>query len=300
MMKKTLTALALAMSGLVAQAQNDLIMSQYVHNRYALNAAFGGARECLSMAASYRKQWTGIENTPQSMLLTAHTSLKKEQITLGAEIFNQTIHQSSNSGAMLSIGYRVRTADKQWLSFALQPGLALRSTDWTKVHTIDPDDIFSENVSATNPLLGFGVAWYGPKFFAGVSTTSLFVADDFEADGGFAPDKAQYIATAGILLGSGDVQVQPSVMASYQKPLGTKADITASAIYKDFVWVTAGYRTTKELTIGAAVQALPQLRVAYSYDYTSGDMKGYSTGSHEICIHYDMIFRTRNVGPRFF
>lgn len=300
-MRKTLLILGMLTSAFCAMAQNDLIMSQYLHNRYAINPAFGGSHECFSLFGSYRKQWAGIENTPQSMLFALHTPLKRENIALGLQVFNQSIHQSSSSGALLSLGYRVRTDNKQWLTFSLQPGVALRSTNWTKVRTAEAgDEVFGENVSKTNPLLGFGAAWYGPQHFVGASVVSFFVADDFANDGSFSPDNATYILTGGYLFGNNQFSIQPSALLSYQQEQGVRADGTASFIFSNMVWVSAGYRTTGEITAGAAVQALPQLKVAYSYDYNSGNLRGQTSGSHEVSLQFDLIFKTDNVGPRFF
>lgn len=303
MKRLALILLLVVSASTILQAQNDLIVSQYLHNRFAINPAFAGCREGLTVFGSFRKQWSGIANTPTSELITAHMPLKKENIVLGVSLYNQNILQSMNSGALLTIGYRARVGERTWLSFALQPGASMRNTDWTKVNTMeDGDDIFDEKESSIAPLLGFGVSIYNRQFFAGVSVSSLMVSDDFEQrESKFDPANATYIATAGYMFKlSDDFKLQPSVMASYNQLTELTADATLSAVFNNFIWANVGYRTTDEAIAGVAVQALPQLRVGYSYDFNFGDLNGFNSGSHEITLQYDFVYKVKTIGPRFF
>ena len=152
------------------------------------------------------------------------------------------------------------------------------------------------------PLLGFGMSWYGRSHFLGVSTTSLLVSNDFyDHDSKFAPDSANYIFTGGYMFDVTDrFQLQPSTLISFRKGNDTAIDGTLTAIYNDFIWVDAGYRTTDELTFGAAVQVNPQLRIAYNFDLSIGDLNGVHYGSHEISIQYDFVYRVKTVSPKFF
>lgn len=284
-------------------AQNDLIVSQYIHNRFAINPAFAGCREGLSLFGSFRKQWSGIKKSPMSELITAHMPLKRENIVLGLSLYNQNIHQSMNAGVLATIGYRARVGERTWLSFALQPGVSMCSTDWSKVLTIDEGDIvFEEKESSISPLLGFGVALYNKNLFAGLSVNSLMVSDDFEQrQGKFDPANSTYILTSGYLFKAGDdFKFQPSAMLSYDKKNSVTADVTLTAIFNNLIWANIAYRTTDDAIAGVAVQALPQLKVAYSYDFNFGDLNGYNSGSHEISLQYDLVYKVKTVGPRFF
>ncbi|MCQ2203991.1 MAG: PorP/SprF family type IX secretion system membrane protein [Bacteroidales bacterium] len=306
-MKKLISTILLVVLALFAntsnaKAQNDLIVGQYIHNQFAINPAFAGSREGLTFFGSWRKQWTGIENTPTSILFSCHTPLKKENIIIGLQGWNQQIHQASNTGIELALGYRFNVAKNTWVGLALLPGVSIRSTDWTKVKLIDEgDDVFAENTSNTTPLLGFGASVYNQRFFFGLSATSLFISDEFDrVDAEFAPADAQYIATGGGLIGNGQIKVQPSVMASYSKKYEADVTGTLSVIWKDFIWVDGSYSTKNEISAGVAVQALPQMRIAYNYGVTTGDLSGYSRGSHEISIQYDLVYKVKTVNPRFF
>lgn len=306
-MIKILIAAASIAAGLLAstaaRAQNELVVSQYMHNYFAVNPSFAGSRGGLSVFGSFRKQWMGIESSPMSMLLTAHTPLRREKIAAGLSVYNQTIHESRNTGAMVSVGYRTRINRDVWLGFALQPGVAFRSADWTQMRTMDPDDeVFAEKHTGVAPLLGFGASVYGEKFFAGVSTTSFFVTDDFDnVDTNFSPSEATYILCGGYWFDlNNSFALQPSLMADYSKKTDAAANITLSAIWRDMAWLSVAYRTNKDLTAGLAYKPNQRFKVAYSYTLSMGDVQSYNSGSHEISLQYDFVYKVKTISHRFF
>lgn len=301
-MRRIVITILVMFTALASFAQNDLIVGQYIHNQYAINPAFAGNREGVTFFGSWRKQWMGIENTPTSILFTTHAPLKNEKLTIGLQAWNQKIHQTANTGVGVSIGYRTRITPNTWLGLALLPGVSIKSADWTKLNLIDKDDdVFAEKTSCTSPLMGFGATWYGRRHFAGLSVTSLFINNEFDQSASiFAPGDAQYICTGGYLLGDGDIHVQPSAMVSYSKAESTNVTATLSGIYRNFIWLDAAYCTKSEINVGIAIQALPQLRVAYNYGLTTGDLSGHSNGTHEISVQYDLVYLIKTVGPRFF
>ena len=71
-----------------AQAQQEAMYSQYMFNTLALNPAYAGSRDVLSMTALYRRQWIGIEGAPTTQTFTADMPLNKERIGLGLQLTN--------------------------------------------------------------------------------------------------------------------------------------------------------------------------------------------------------------------
>lgn len=291
------------MAAISAVAQNELVVSQYMHNYFAVNPSFAGCGEGLSLFGSARRQWATIESTPLSGLLTVNTPMRHEKLTAGLSLYYQSLHQTTNAGVLATVGYRTQVSSEAWLGFALQPGAAFRSYNWAKVSTIDPDDdSFAENETGIAPLLGFGVSFYGNRFFAGLSTSSFFVTNDFERkDTKFAPADATYIACGGYWFQLGkDFALQPSALVNYRKGEDIDASGSVSGIWREKVWLSVAYRTTKEATFGLAFKPNIRWKVAYNYSMDMGPLKSYSGGSHEISLQYDFIYKIKAVGPRFY
>lgn len=295
--------LTLAATTTPAAAQNDIIVAQYMHNIFAVNPAFAGSRDCMSIFGSARKQWAPIENSPQSALLTAHTALRKQKLTMGWTLYHQKIHEAHNAGAQVAVGYKTQMGQRSWFSVALNPGISVRFRRWNQVRTMEPDDdVFADNSTAIGPLLGVGAAIYSYNWFFGVSTPSLFLTDDFEhSKFDFAGGEATYIATGGYWFDIGlRFALQPSLLADYSKANGFAANVALSAIINDLIWVQGAYRTTKDVTAGLAVTPGPRIKVAYSYTINMGPVKAYNSGSHELSFQYDFVFQVKTVGHKFY
>lgn len=284
-------------------AQNDFLVTQYLHNRYAINPAFAGSREGLSLFGSFRKQWQGITGSPSSQLFTAHSPLRNNQMAVGLNAYNQKFMVAGNSGFSVTYAYRMQTSDNTWLSFALAPGVSFRNSDWSSISTIEPGDLaFSSNERVVSPTLGFGTAWYSDRFFAGFSIPSFFYNNAFDGeDTRFSLGDATYCLTAGYLFSlGGSWAIQPSLFMRYNQELKDITDVNATMIYDNRFLLGLSYRTTKEAAVTASFQVDRRLRVAYSYDYSVGKIGTYNRGSHEISIQYDFVHRSGSVNPKFF
>jgi hypothetical protein len=81
---------------------------------------------------------------------------------------------------------------------------------------------------------------------------------------------------------------------------GSWADLSGSVIYNSLIWGGATYRTREEIVFHAGWQIIPQFRVAYSYDYSLGDIGNFNQGSHEMSLQYDFGYTINTPSPKFF
>lgn len=304
----TIIALTFVCSMAPVSAQKDIVMSQYLHNRYALNTAFAGNREVLSLYGGYRQKWTGIEGAPRTMLFSMHSALKNDNVALGLEVYNQQYGVNKQTGFAFSYTYRLKMSNNQKLAFSINGGGGFYNANWSDVNTFDPvsgqpDDLFQSNESNFAPIVGFGSAWYSNRFFVGFSVPNFFYYDPY-VDGGdysFALDKVNYLITSGYLFNvSKRWHLQPSIMARYNSEFGSSVDVNATVIYNNLVWAGMAYRTTNDLVAMVAYQVTPQIRLSYSLDYTTGEISSFNNGTHEIAIQYDFGYKVRTPNPKFF
>ncbi|WP_430810650.1 MULTISPECIES: PorP/SprF family type IX secretion system membrane protein [unclassified Carboxylicivirga] len=294
---------------LPSKGQRDVVMSQYMHNRYAVNTAFAGNREVLSLYGGYRQKWLGFNGAPGSMLFSMHTALKKEQMALGLQVFNQQYGVNKETGFSLAYTYRLKMPKGQKLAFSINGGGVFYNAQWTDVDVYpgtnggNDDPEFAANESNFAPAIGFGTAWYAHDFFLGVSIPNFFYFDPYSQGGEntFALERADYLLTAGYLFSLKQKwHLQPSVLARVNPEFGSFVDVNASVIYNNQLWMGVGYRSTKDLTAMMGYQITPQFRLSYSYDYSTGHISSYNHGSHELAIQYDFGFRVKSSSPKFF
>ena len=60
------------------RAQDAVQYSQYFSNQMAINPAYAGADDALSISLIHRNQWTGVDGAPSTTTLTAHTLFNNE------------------------------------------------------------------------------------------------------------------------------------------------------------------------------------------------------------------------------
>ena len=60
-----------------AEAQQDPQYTQYMYNPLAINPAYTGSRDVLSVVGLYRSQWVGLEGAPRTFTVSAHSPLSE-------------------------------------------------------------------------------------------------------------------------------------------------------------------------------------------------------------------------------
>jgi type IX secretion system PorP/SprF family membrane protein len=287
----------------VAFGQKEIYISQYLHNQYTVNSAFAGSGEALTLFGSFRKQWAGIEGTPQAQLASANTPLKNDKIALGFELYNQNIGMSRQSGFSASYTYRLRQSQYNWIGLGLNAGGSSIASNWSDVPVYDQDDpLFAINETIFAPSLGVGATWYGPRFFSGLSISNLFYTDVYETgETSLDLGQSQFIATAGYLAHLGaHFDLQPSLLARFNTPYGSIFDVGLTVIWQEMLWAGVTYRSSDEVTTMAAFQPSASLRLAYSIDFSTGDVASYNNGTHEISIRYYLGRKIKTDSPKFF
>ena len=281
-----------------------LMTSQYVHNQYLINPAFAGSRETLSLFGSYRQQWWDIPNPPASQNFSAHAPLKNEHVALGLSIYNESYAALKNTGVMASYTYRLFTGSGNKIAFSLNAGFSIANYGQLDIELIDSgDDAFMRDFDSDNkPVLGFGTAWYGDNFFAGFSVCDFFYRSPFDyTTSTFAFGKSSLLLTGGYMFEiSNGFKLQPSALLKFGSEVQTLADLSASAIISDMFWLGGTYRTNKEFVAMFGWQIMPQLRITYTYDVPTGDLRALNVGSHEISLQFDFGYKIITASPKFF
>ena len=66
--------------GVPAFGQLDPLLDQHQLSGLAINPAYAGSQDALSVALHSRAQWTGFDGAPRTASLSAHTPLKNKRV----------------------------------------------------------------------------------------------------------------------------------------------------------------------------------------------------------------------------
>ena len=287
-----------------ATAQQDAMYSMYMFNGLAVNPAYAGSRERASITALYRHQWTGLEGAPKTFVISGHAPLLNDKIALGGSIASDNISIFHVISMNVDYAYRIKIG-KGKLSLGVNATLNNHRARWNELTLNDQNDqAFDNKKSVFNPNFGFGAYYYSDRFYVGASVPHLLNSSldkSFKLEGteAVARQWRHYFFTAGAMFNFGkNVKFKPSFLFKYVQNAPFEADLNASFLLKDALWLGASYRTGDAVVVMIEYMFAKNFRAGYAYDITLTDLRKYSGGSHEIMIGYEFGKKEAYLTPR--
>lgn len=302
-MKKSLTIIALSITGLVSFAQQDAQFSMNMFNRLAVNPGYAGTNKALCATILYRDQWDKFPGAPKTGLL----SVDYGQIArggIGFTIDQDQLGFDKTLKAKLAYSFHIPIGASGTLGIGLDAGMINKSMTG---NFIAPDGTTTvggggtdnaipwTGTSATTYDVGFGLYFTNEKLYVGLSSLHLPAQK--------INDKSSASSTYPL---SYDFQYQVArhyyVMAGYKFQINNEFDITPSILTKsdasstqlDFnilarwnkmVFVGASYRLTDAIPVMAGLE-WKGFKLGYAYDVTLSALKDHSAGTHELMLGY--------------
>lgn len=273
----------------IAQAQQLPQYTQYMLNDLAINPAVAGKDEYADVRSNNRYQWVGITDAPRTYMLTLHSPLKNRHMGLGTHIYTDIVGPTRRVGISLAYAYHIKIAKKTKLSLGLSAGIQQWGIDGHKLtlHDSGDDNLLVQYQTATVPDFGAGIYVHNDNWYLGVSAPQLYQSPiKLYVDG----DNKGTLVTHFLVNGAykfklgDDFKIEPSFLLKYADPAPMKIDAGLRAIYKEQIWLGGGYRHNDAFTALVGFMYKNYLMIGYSYDFTTTNLKKYSTGTHELML----------------
>ena len=282
--------------------EKALLYSHYSFNGLAINPAYAGSQDVLSVSISHRSQWMGFEGAPSYNIFGVHTPLKNTKMGLGLLVMNESIGLRKYTGFYLNYAHRL-TLGKGKLALGLKGGLS--TGKFEPVDLGNDDNIFGEKTSSyLLPNFGIGVYYYSRRFYAGLSVPLILGYETNETGEVTAYhdfNKYAYYFTTGITFNlATNWQLQPSGFIEYDKAGGPVVDGGLSLLYKDLLRVGGSYRSKQALVMLLDYKVTYQLRVGIAYDYGLNEINEYNRNSFEIALEYNFGYQIKASNPTIF
>jgi type IX secretion system PorP/SprF family membrane protein len=292
---------------LTSSAQQDPLFSQYMFNKLAVNPAYAGSRDALTLDALYRYQWVNIEGAPQTFSASLHTPLRNEHLGLGVNMYQDVIGPCINQGAMATFSYRIIFPQSK-LSFGLSAGVKYSDILWSHITTIESQDPLLQPTTRNKavPDASFGVYYYSNKYYVGLSSKQLFQNQvgvvTINGKEQFTKLLRHFYGMAGAAFKVSDELVfRPSVLVKFVQNAPPQMDLNASFQLFGSFWLGASYRTEKAVSFMTEFNLTDNMKIGYSYDIWFNQLQSYNKGSHEIRLSFDFdVFKRRMLSPRYF
>lgn len=305
-MKKTLLIIWAMITFSAANAQLEPLSDQYLLNTLAINPAYAGSRDALSIAMLHRNQWTGFDGAPRTETLAIHAPMRGEKVGLGLLAMSDRAGIASTNTVTGNFAYRLR-AGNGIMSMGLGGGITFAQNRWSDLVSLHPDDaLLPVTIDGyILPDFSLGIYYNTEKFFFGFSLP-MFLTHKFDPSShsfNLVNDYTEYnyFFNGGTLLNlSSRWKILPSILIRFKPVSVPQADINAYVIYNDRIWLGTSYRSNRSLIGLFMFQVNSQLALAYSYNMGLGNSSRFMGGSHEIMVRYDFRYLIDVINPRFF
>lgn len=292
----------------LAYAQQEVMFTQYMFNGLALNPAYAGSHEAVSMTFLARDQWSGLDGAPATQTFSIHSPIKNKRIALGLNVIHDKITVFNQTGVNATYAYRIPT-EKGTLSMGLQLGFTSYKADFQDLTLFPPDSddpAFSQDASKIMPNFGAGMYYYTDRFYLGLSVPQMInnsLSEDivnFDSD---ARQERHYFLTSGYVFDlTGSVKFKPNILFKVVGGAPIEMDLNANFLFSEVLWLGLSWRSMADFDALLEVQLTDQLLLGYSYDFaTITDLRRVNSGSHELMVNYRLRYSKKKVvTPRFF
>ncbi|MBK6975923.1 MAG: type IX secretion system membrane protein PorP/SprF [Cytophagaceae bacterium] len=303
-------------------AQQEVMYSQYMFNTLALNPAYAGSRDVLSLTAVGRYQWMqSIDGAPRTHSFTLDMPIRNEKMGIGLIAYNDAIGVAANTGINLAYSYRFKLGAKTTMALGVQPTYSNVSQKLSEVKNLDiTEAVFANDITSNLFNAGMGLYLSNDKAFFSFSVPQIIEQKYGTSDSAKGKIRRHYFAMAGIVIGKGNVKVKPSVMMRYSGGSNMGFDLNANVWFKDKIAVGVSGRKSQTALYGQdfvdaivgmfEVQLTPQLRLGYAYDYNTTRLNTkngtlsqnlISTPTHEWLLRYEFGYgKSKILTPRYF
>lgn len=301
MRRITLILLMFVFCDLLIAQEKTLLYSHFSFNGLAINPAYAGRHEMLSVSLSHRSQWIGFDGAPSYNIAGIHTPLKNTAMGLGLLVMNESIGLRKYTGIYFNYAHRMALGNGK-LALGLKGGMGTG-----RMETVDLGDdiVFADNeISYLLPNFGVGAYYYTQRYFVGLSVPLLL---------GYRTDKTgkvtayhdfsnyAYYLNAGIRLRlAPDWQLEPATLLEYEKGGGLIADACIGVFFRDILHAGLTCRFKQAVIILADFKITNQLRIGIAYDYGTGHLSSYYRSSFEAGIEYNFGYKIKAANPTIF
>ena len=280
----------------------------YEENLFILNPGVTGIEEeTLIATAAFRRQWTGINQSPYSAMLSAHSPFENAKIAAGAYLLHDKTGPTGYSELGLSLSYQIflgkydrrkiyigksnRLTYKK-LSFGFSANLAqyrLLGSDVVNRNLSDPA-VLQTDASKIFPSASFGIFYRAPSFYVGFSVPQLLnLKIEFTEPGAIASitrEQHYYFILGGkIYFMDEQMAFEPSLLLKFASASPLQADLVFRFRSFNIGWLGFGYRSKNALRFEAGFSISKMVHFGYVYDLPLANYSSILGQSHEAVVH---------------
>lgn len=293
MKKLSLITLILSLAVTSAFAQQLPLYSNYFFTPYLYNPATSGLGGDLELTFIHRRQWTGIQGSPETSALALNGAVESQKWGYSLFAYNDQTDIVSRTAFYGNYAYHLRFSETGSLSFGLGAGYMRNNINIAAINVPDDSDpLLYPNLDGGTFDISFGLNLRISDFQFGFAAPQLLAPSVVYSENYTGPVQynliRHYIGNVQYdFKFSGDKNVlSPFIMVKMADNVEPQFDAGLMFDMKDVFFVGAAYRTDYAVTANAGVHLTDKLTFGYAYDFSLNEF-GYDLGSsHEFMLSY--------------
>lgn len=302
-MKRIILIATIILTGGISFSQQDAQFTQYMDNTQYVNPAYAGSNDMLNITSISRGQWIGMDGAPISTSLSLHSPLKYESLGLGVTVVNDKIGPINQTLIYGDFSYTLKFKNqKNKLSFGLKGGVNMinsRTNELMSTQINDPS-LLGASQMIINPNFGAGIYYHTPKWFVGASIPKI-LEGKYPGSNNKLGKRHYFLIAGGVFNVNKNWKLRPTTQVKLTKGATISIDISLAGIYNEKLWLGIMNRLNDSFGAFVQYQFMPQFKVGLAYDYTLTELTSYNSGSVELLLSYDFVFKKEGIrSPRYF
>lgn len=294
MKKISLLLIVLGLTASTTYAQQIPLYSNYFFTPYIYNPAMSGTDGVTEATLLHRRQWSGIQGSPETSALALNGSLNDQNVGWSVYGFNDKTDILSRQALYGNYAYHLQLSQSSQLSFGLGAGYLNQNIDQSGVRARDPGDfltVIPRNRGTFDVNAGLNLQIQ--NFQIGASANQLVgqpvryssQSDDVNIDYRLIRHflfTSQYDFKFG-----GDKQIlSPMVMVRAAENVPVQIDAGMLFNLVEYGYVGAMFRSDYAVTANLGLHLNDQLTVGYAYDFSTNTYASQFGTSHEFMLTY--------------
>lgn len=296
MRKNYLNALHILFIGLISislWSQQEPHISLYRFHMNMINPAVSGVKDAPMLNMTFRSQWQGFQDAPETQIISFGTPTSGERVGIGVNVIHDKTFVEEQTHIFGSFSYRLALSDNLNLFLGLQAGGNGYSVNAQNLSVfglgegkVDPNLI---NSSHFNPNIGVGAYLKHENYYISLSAPKILSTQRFkEIDGLYttAADRVHYYASAGIYHKLTEQwEFVPSILARYVNYAPFLISTNASFSYKRII--DFGLEFSFASGIGGNIMVDTGDTFSFGYAYVTSrhnEINQFSKGTHEVVL----------------
>lgn len=294
-MKKiqNIAAIALLLVSSAAMAQQESVISFYRQHMNLVNPAYVGVDSMSLASSSLRKQWTGVDEAPETQTVSFGTTLGRN-LGFGMTVIHDRTFIEKQTYVSVDFSYKVKMSPTADVYFGIKAGGNTYNVNATGLETYNiVSDPALGAISNFNPNIGVGALYKEGALYVSLSIPRLLDTKRATNDLGYASvttDRPHIYLSAGYdfpINGEfSGLVFRPSTMVRYVNGAPVSIDLTAMLQIEKNFEIGGMYRTDRAYAAMSTIRLSKRFVFGFAYEMSSQPTLAAARNTNEILLQF--------------